>query len=542
MPAPRQISVAAEYGSRTTWNRSRVHQNTRVEQEVFESKLRSALSCEDYARRVIEYARSGQEVKRREMMQRRRAMLHDGWKSLLIADLKNRLTRELWPHVMGPDGDFADISRNPARDIWREMAILYKHAAIRTTPGDPSAASDYSELYGDKFHTFWHSSEVDLQAMNDVAIWPTVANYRGELVVRHNIAAGDTMTVAFDEELGASEPYAVVFVDYYRTPNGVPYERYRFWTPSWRLVFDQNLDRLDHLTGIKCGDGADGYENPYGFLPFEFVHKDPYQSTFWNVTLGEDLVELTLKTGRFETDTDYLAHKSGHKQLAVSGTGRLKKPDKTLADPGAFIMLQGDGITTTLIDWQVNLTERTETSNAWEMRAAASRGINPERLRRTSYQTAESARLSERGLQERREEMEEVWRSAEQGYFQLVAIVAGAHEIKPKLDPAQELEVTYAPIEYPGDPERRLVVAEKKARLGVASLVQLVLEDHPSWDENQAFDFIRKNVHQLAEMAQIKQAAGVPGNDLANRSADDEADGATGPEIRDGVAPRATDA
>jgi hypothetical protein len=497
---------------------------------------------EQYARLVIEIAESAEERKRREFTRRRRGMLYDAWKELLVADIKNRVTAELWPALMGPKGEYADISRNPFKDIVAENAVLYKMAASRTTPTEPKEAEKYKALTRRFFHAFWQSVEVQVEALNDVAIWPTVTMRRGRRMIQHNVAAGDTMTVTFDEELGGAEPFAALFIDHFESNLGTIKKRYRFWSPDWRLVFDEDKKRLDHVTGIRAADGSDGWENPYGVLPFEFIHRDPFHPWFWDQTTGEDLVELTLKTGRFETDTDYKAFRSGHKQLLAWGS-RVRKPDKTLQDLAAMITLEGDGLSTAVVDWQLDLKQRLDTVNGWEIRAAASRGINPERLRRTGYQTAEGARLSERGLQERRERMEETFRDAEAGYYYLVATVAKAERLKGELpDPEVDLEVQHAPIEYPGDPEKRLDVADRKSRMGVSSLVELVLEDHPSWDEEQALDFIEKNIQLLTRIQAIKSAAGVPQNDLANRSADDEAAGATGPEIRDGdqqsIAPR----
>lgn len=530
-PAPRQITGRSEPGS--AWPRDRVHQLGRVEQEVLASKLRSSLTAEQYGRIVIDIAESRNERARRRLAARRRALLNDDWKELLIADIKNRTTQELWTVLMGPNGEYADITRNPAKDIWAENAVLYKSAATRSTPDAPAEIDKYRRLTRRFFHSFWQRVEVDLGGMNDVLIWPTVGERHGKRVLRHNVAAGDTVTVTFDEELGGSEPFAVLFIDHMRDYQGRAAKRYRIWTPDWRLMFDEQKRRLDHITGIVVGDGADGWENPYGILPFECIHASPYQPWFWDQTTGEDLVSLTLKTGRFETDTDYKAFRAGHKQLVASGN-RVQVPDKTLLDPGAVIKLIGDAINVQLIDWQLNLKDRLEAVNGWEIRAAASRGINPERLRRTGYQTAMGARLSERGLQERRERMEEIFRDAEAGYYHLVARIARLEQLPgPLPDPDVELEVTHAPMDYPEDPERRLRVAEEKMRMGLKSLVSFVQEDHPSWGEEKSLAFIEKNLQLLSRIQAIKQQAGVPDNDLANRSAADEAAGATGPEIRD---------
>lgn len=484
-----------------TGPRGLVHFLTPEQRIVVEAKERSKVTAEDWARCAIEITRSQPEVRRRELTARRRRILSDAWKPLVIADIKNRYHTEFHSTLLGPNGDYADISKNPARDIWTELAVLYKLEAIRSVEDadgkkDEAATEQYKELAGMLFNVYWQEVETQTWAFNDVAIWPTLVERRGRWEVHHNVAGGDTMTVLFDRELGGDEPYAVVHID----DGG---KRYRYIDANWRLVFDSNLIRIDHVTGLPLDDGdagslgpggMPGWQNPLGEIGIEWIHRLPYRNgrdQFWDQSNGDDLVELTLKIGRFETDTDAKARRSGHKQLVAWGRKVDDRAGKQLLDMAAMIRIVGDDVNALLVDWQINLQERVDTSNAWEMRAAAAHGINPERMRRTGYQTAEGARLSERGLDERRIKMAPLFKVAEQGYYYLVArwaSILGVPSVD--LDPTAMLSVSHAPIAYPTDPLAQLELMLKKIEAGLASRVDAVLQEHPTWSPKKAIDFL----------------------------------------------------
>jgi DnaJ-domain-containing protein 1 len=466
---------------------------------------------------------------------------------MLAADMKLRLTEEtLQNAILGKNGEFADISRNPAQDIWNELAVLYKQPAKRTTPTDEQQGDLYKSLLRwSDFHPFWQQVEVELAAFNDLLIYPTVRKRRGRQVLQHNVAAGDTVSVFFDYEMvgNASEPVVAVFFKHY-LEDGNPRTNYSVWTKSWAMDFagEQGWPRIDE-DGTKIDDEADDgdlHEAYGGEWPFVFVHKNATQGDFWDQTSGERLVDLTLKVGRRQTDDDYQWFRSRFKQLLVIGE-RIKHADKSLHDISAFLKILGQGISAQVVDWQVDSKAHQDTINGEEIRAAASYGINAERLRRTSYQTAEGARLSERGLTERRERFEPIFARIEDEYYWLCCATAQAHNMPAVPNPDAELEVIFAPIEYVGDPLAQLEVDEKRTKIGYQSIVDGILAEHPSWTRAQALDYLKRNLEELAEVQKLKQAAAVPENDLANRSLIDEREGAKGPIARDKPADDSTE-
>ena len=530
---PEGIGRFYAVGAAEQWDRSLVHQRSRVEQAIIQSYETSALSAADYCRQAIETAESQAERVRRSMCYQRRMILYDAWRPLLVADIKNRLAKDLWTAVIGADGDYADTSRNAARAIWEEMAVLYKQPALRATPDAPGADDEYKKLVRwSDFHPFWQSVEVQLAAFNDVIIWPTTRKRRGKKVLQHNAIAGDCCSALFDPEL-TDGPAVLVFFYRYNIGN-IAHTRWTVHTPWWEMAFsdDRSVSRVDPVTGSVIADDDPRGDKTGDDWPFVFINRDPFHPWFWDQTSGTDLIDLTLKLGRRQTDDDYLWHRASFKQLLATGE-RLTTKGKTLLDPSAVITFQGSGISTTIVDWQVDFKTRQDVVNGEEIRAAASRGINPERLRRTGYQTAQGAKLSERGLIERRERFESIFARAEDEYYHLCAKLAADERMDARPDPEAELEVTYGPIDYMGDPLQQLAVDEQRARLGLQAMTDSILAEHPSWTRERALEYLAANVAELSEVARIKQMAGVPAKDLGNRSLDDERNGSQGPVARD---------
>ena len=503
-----------------------LYPSSAVEQLVMASRDRSSVDVMEYAREAIKIHCSPSEIQRQQRASLRRAVLNDSWREWLAKDMRNRLQPEVFKAVCGESGQYVDITRNPARDIWRELAVLYKSAAIRKTEGSDDAEKYAALCAGSKLNSFWSTVEIWVEAFNDVLIWPTVISGK----VRHNCAAGDTVTLLIDDAQPGADPFGVLISDVWRDLEGCGHVRYHFYTAEWYVLVNESGRRLDPSTGIEIPDDAEGWRNTLGELPFVRVRRDPYHPQPWDTTTGDDLVTLTLKTGRQQTYGEYLRRVAGHKQLIYS-SDRLPAEAVQLLDPASMIRLPG-GTSFQLIDWQVDLSAQQEIVDRDEIRAAASRGINPERMRRASYQSADAARLAERGLTERREAKEEIFLDAEAEYYRKVCLVARQGLLRDVPDPSARLEVTHAPIDYPGDPSARLDLAAKRASLGVGSLLEVVLEDHPTWNRDQALEYIADTIELTATIAEIKASRNVP-NDLTNESRSAEINGAMGTIARD---------
>lgn len=526
------------------WPRDFISARVRPQQVVLESYRRSGVTPEQYAESVVAYAESSAEVARRANVRKRVDMLRDAWGPLLKSRLENWLVPAVQDAVMGRAKDHLDLSRNPAKNIWSELAITYHAPPQRRTPKQEDDVEKYNLLLeGTGFELFWQTVELYLVACNEVLIWPDVIERNGKKTIKHRLSAGDQAVIVTLEE-DPTEIEAVMLIDDYADLSGTQHRKYRLWTPHWHAEFERNKEGKIERTG-QVPERADedddperdtSYNNPYGRLHMTLVRLWPWGDTVWDATGGEDLVDLTLSGGEERMLYRYQQKMSGFKQLAVTGSA-IDKPPQQLCDPGQVVTIDGSNLNLTVIDWQVDMKSRLECMMIDELAAAASRGINPERYKKTaSYQTGTGAKLAERGLAKHHARLAMICGAAERSYKENLCIVARAHGLEDPPDPDIPLEVQFAPLAYPEDPKTQLETEGMEVAMGQESHVTLMMRRHPEWTEKQAEEAIKARLDQIAMVNDMKAAHNVPDNTMTeSRSA--EANGRMGPATRDSGTP-----
>jgi hypothetical protein len=506
------------------WPRNHVLWESQVPRVIQQSLAASGVNLselEAYGAAVVAHAMGRHECDRRKATDRRRLIAEDAWAPLLRASIREWVRPETAKAVMGSNYAHVDTVKNPARDVWAELASLYDVEATRTTDNERDAQR-YIELCGEDFDCFWEDVDFALETYNDVIIWPSVVIRNGQKQIKHRWAAGNTVSVVESED-DPTELDAICFVDAWHDMADRLVSRYRLWTDQWHAVFNEQRMRVDK------GDGV----NPYGSLDtFVRLRRRCNQLGFWSTTLGEDLIEATLHVGRLRTFTNYLWKMSSHKQVAIVGPDAQDVTPQQLADPGAFLRIQTDG-QMVVIDWQVDFDGRLRYQDADVAAAAASRGINPESLKRTAnYQTGKSARLAERPLRERRRKKAKIFRPAEKAYYRAVHRVAAAHGIRDLYDADAALDVQHGATDYPDDPMAQLEYEKEAAALGVSSALEMIRARNPTLTRKQAMARLEANLKVTGQIAEMKAKRNVP-NDLSAESRTAEENGQLGPIIRD---------
>jgi hypothetical protein len=524
----------------TSWPTHLVHARAAAQQVVHTTYEASSLTFEEYARLVVDFAKSTSERNRRMATHRRLDILRDAWAPLLVAAMQNWVTPEVRALVLGEADDHIDISRNPAKHIWKELAVLTKLPPLRSTSKQENIEK-YNKLLEDTgFDTWWQLVELLLNACNEVVIWPDIIERNGKKIIKHRYAVGDTLC-AIPLESDSSEIECWCVIDRYLTLKGNTETRYKIWTDDWHGVFKEDdrgdLQRVDFIDEALLSDAVDGPEtdytviNPYGAMPMIRIRLVPWGDIVWDITSGEDLCDLTIHGGVDRQFMRYLQKVCGFKQGVA--TGNVDNMPKMVLDPGFMIKISGDDTKFNVVDWQVNLQQRLDVAMADELAAASSRGINPELYKRsTNYQTGVGAQHAERGLAEYRLKNSPVLEAAERAYYKMVCIVAEAHGLSDIPDPEDRLEVEYSEMAYPQDPKAQLEVEKGELSLSIISHIDLIRRRHPNWNEEQIREHLDKRLEDIAKVNEMKVKYNVP-NNPTNESASAEENGKLGPEIRD---------
>jgi hypothetical protein len=493
-----------------------------------------AIPFTEMAEAAIARHEEATEKTRRRSVGVRVQIINDAWDDLLKQHLSDYYTTASYNALTG-NGGWVDLSDNPMRDIVEELATLYQSAPTRSIEHKGKAVKDgvecYQSLFGEldgdlQLQSFWMAVNAAVEAFEDVIIWPAVREDADGKRLVARWAAGDSYSVTVDPE----DPLLVREVVLQMHPR-VPRTRlYAYWTDDFYGLF-QTAENGDIVKQVAPGD----FENPYGRLPFVHLHNAGRQpQEYWNTTRGRDLVDATLANGERRTQLRYSSKMSSFKQGVAIGPD-IERQAQQLRDEGALIYIRGESGSFTTVDWQVDFQARLDLISATRQHLAASRGINPNALKRTGdYQTAEGANKADRGLIERRSRKATIYEIAERTFYRMAVIVAQRSGIgvASKLPAKGILSVEYGEQAYPADPEKRLEIDAKEASLGTKSLVQVVRERYPKMTKEEAIAFLHSNIDLNAALAAKKQAHAVA-SQLTNRSADDEENGRKGSAVRD---------
>jgi hypothetical protein len=590
-----------------------VHSEAR--QLVLKSYEASVITFDEYAQRIIDMVEHPDEQKRRKAVGRRRLFLKDAQSPLVVAAFEATHKEEICDRALGEERDNIDLSDNPAKRIWGELAVLYRGPATRWTepvkpPKEPEAPEpepqpapkpqviDLSgkrsgkmerfrkevdeaeqdsqkppppekpklpppvpedkpgELYrellkeGDDINQFWATVEEELQACNEVLVWPTVIETSdGEKELQHKYACGDTFSLV-TTEADRSLIECIVIHDEWEDEKGRIQKKWKLWTDKWHGVFtydeEGNLIRTDQVRDDLKEVDEDPAEdensrNPYGRLIHHLVRRRKWQDKLTDTTSGEDLVSGTIRAGVARQDFRYKQKMSGWKQIVV--TGNADALPEQLLDPGVILRIPGHDVDATVVDWDMNLKEEQEVMERDELRLASSRGINPENYKSTAnYQGGQATRRAERPLKELRVRMAPTFWKAESTHGGNVCLVAQAHALVDEdniPDHAyirKQLQTQHAPIDYADDPKDQVSLEKEELGMMLTDHVELMQRRYPELSQAQALSRLRRHGRIIAEIQRLKTTHNIA-NNPATESASAEANGEEGPIVRDSATP-----
>lgn len=488
----------------------------------------SALDIDDYAAAVIKYAESPVERERRAEIQLRLDIYRDAWNEALQGLLK----ATTHPTVYKAIAKVGDISRNPAKRIWSELAVLYTAEARRWTDPKPDGER-YLEIQKQAvlspFVMFWPDVEELVQVCNDVLIWPEVVHLPdGRKIPYNRYCCGNAFTIVWSTEVrGLME--CVVELDDRVDPLGNKERVYHLWTDNWyaayRKLDENNLERADRVQDV-------GPANPYQQMPHWLIRRRTWQDIDLDSKSGSDLVRGTIVGGGSQQFFRYHQKMSGFKQAAVTGMDIEDMP-KQLLDPGQVFKVTGHQAALEVIDWQLQLKEQQDVMDTDELRLAASRGINPERYKRTAnYQTTFGAAMSERPLEYLRTRMIPPFSIAEEQFYRSCCIVWERHGIENPPDADAKFFVEHVPLKAPEDPEAQLRTETQELALLLVDHITLLKRRRPDLTDDEAREELRRIAANVEEVQKIKIEHNIA-DDPRTQSRSAEETGKLGPLTRD---------
>jgi hypothetical protein len=307
-----------------------------------------------------------------------------------------------------------------------------------------------------------------MNALNDVLIMAVWRNEQVEL----DILTPNTFSVRVDDN-DPTKAVAVLIKHKEILENGTIKIYWVVWTDTEHYILDENMI-------IQPVSGNEDMKNPYGKMPFVFIHKEKSDAGFWDENSGEDLYQCTIIANVRQSFADYYAYWNSFKQLAIATDspiepGYILAPDKLMKGPA--------DATWTVLDFQADFEKFDNALERYISRVLERYGI--------STGNSQGAKPEESGvhleiknsvLSRYRTEQLKVLREAEQDLFELITKIYSINNSKMDLSKL-EMTIDFSETKQYIDPKVELELIEKEIEMNLRDMVEVYMSRNPDYTD-----------------------------------------------------------
>jgi len=265
---------------------------------------------------------------------------------------------------------------------------------------------------------------------------------------------------------------------------------------------------------IEPVPGNPNRENPYGVLPFVFMHRVEPEDCFWDETSGDDLFRVTVRAGTRQTLQDYYFTWNSFKQLVIITeeevpAGITVSPDKAIHIKGNAE--SGDS-SAEILDFQIRLKELTQDTKEMISTVLDQYGVEMKgfSIQSVNEASGKSLRIRAAFLQQLWKDQSPIFRKAEQNLFELIKKVLQV-ETGENFDKL-EMDVEFAAPQTYDDKAEDLEHDTKLIEHDLADMVEIFMKRNPDYTN---YDEARKKVKEIIqgnkELRDLADAA-IPGD------------------------------
>lgn len=416
----------------------------------------------------------------------------DDYEEIIRATMKTLFHRDnyerLFYHVNG--------SQNILKRVVNDISMVYKTEATRTL-----------DVESDRYEALKKEIDIDTRMkranrlanlLNDIIIKIGIRD--GKIV--YDIITPDICTVMQNPD----DPTRISALCWLRTLVNTPDSsliEYEYMDDlGWWLVLDKNFRTME----IMADPGTYPYRNAAGLpaLPLVEIHRQPSEASFWDQDSGRDLYNAAVMLGVKMTQFDYLFKTASFKQIYVIGQ-HVEIPAKQIMDVTTPLKVNvdpGGNAEIGTLDLQSDIRALMEALTFQINSVINNYGISADTWTLSiSEMSGRALKIKNRALLEQREEQIPIYRKAEVKLFEATRIVNNTHASWfgwQKIPDQATLEVDFAEIEFPEDPNYELDIAARRLESGLISLGKFYQMDNPDIkDEKEAEKTLIKNLEAL---------------------------------------------
>lgn len=402
------------------------------------------------------------EAERMEETANRLALYSDDYETIIRDVMKTLFHKDnydrLYYHVNG--------SQNILKRVVNELSMVYKTEATRTL-----------SVKSDRWEAIKSETAMDVRMrranrltnlLNDTLVRVAV---RGDRIV-YDIITPDICSVVQSADDPTRMESCVWLRTSVNTPSDATVEYEYVDVDGWWVVLDKEFRWKETLYDPATYPYRDADGRP--LMTIVPIHRVESESAFWDQDSGRDLYNAAVMMGVKMTQFDNLFKTSSFKQPYVIG-GAV--PSGQVMDPTTVLQVPDTDPNQTVeigtLDMQTDIGALAEALTFQLNTVINNYGISADMWTLSiSEMSGRALKIKNRALLEQREEQIPTYREAEQRLFEAVRAVNNAHasfmgwETIPE---NAELEVDFAEVEFPEDPNYEIDLAAKRLKAGLIS-------------------------------------------------------------------------
>ena len=269
-------------------------------------------------------------------------------------------------------------------------------------------------------------------------------------------------------------------------------ERWAYWSDTEHYYVDKQNGE-DKIVAVEDNEEM---VNPFGVLPFVYLHNGWRDEDFFDKYTGDDLTGGTIDMAVHLTFLNHIIKTQSFKQLVGKGDNVGELLGQVL-DPLSILTLTGQNTEISVLDLQSNYDQLHKVAQELANNLAISYGVSPSQFRMTS-QASSGFALQMENLKLDRFTLEQQadFKMYEKELFTLIGQVSEYYG----QTIAGEMTVDFVEPNYPASQSDQLDIDIKAIDLGLTSPHKVLMRNNPDLTEEEARVDVDDNINARNDM------------------------------------------
>ena len=269
-------------------------------------------------------------------------------------------------------------------------------------------------------------------------------------------------------------------------------ERWAYWSDTEHYYIDKSSGE-DKIVAVEDNEEM---VNPFGVLPFVYLHNGWRDESFWDMYTGDDLTGGTIDMAVHLTFLNHIIKTQSFKQLVGKGDNVGELLGQVL-DPLSILTLTGQNTEISVLDLQSNYEQLHKVAQDLASNLAISYGVSPSQFRMTS-QASSGFALQMENLKLDRFTLEQQadFKMYEKELFNMLTIVSDYYK-KPITG---DMTVDFVEPNYPASEQEQLTIDQQSIDLGLTSPHKVLMRNNPDLTEEDARVDVDDNINARNDM------------------------------------------